>query len=107
MARTISLNLRNAIYAQTTNEVPICLIQLWHPDYAGVTRISTDPTTRVSDAPLVYGTFALGNWYYFYPVMVQLPDDIDERAPRARLAIEKDRKSTRLNSSHLGISYAV
>src|SRR5437899_6290268 len=27
-------------------------------------------------------------------------------APR-RLAIERDRKSTRLNSSHLGISYAV
>jgi hypothetical protein len=88
MARTISLNMRNALYAQTTNEVPICLITLWHPDYPGTMRISTDPTTRISDAPLKYATNALGAWYYFYPVMITLPDDIDERAPRARIAIE-------------------
>src|SRR5262245_62905535 len=30
-----------------------------------------------------------------------------EAARRVRAALDKDRKSTRLNSSHLGISYAV
>lgn len=88
MARTLSLNMRTAITAQAGDEVAICLIQFWHPDSVGVLRVSTDPTQRITLDPLVYGTVALGVTYYFYPVMVTLPDDIDERAPRAQFAIE-------------------
>jgi hypothetical protein len=89
MPRTISLNLRNALYAQNTNEVPVVLIKLWATDVPGtVIRISTDPTTLISTAPQIYGTLSGGAWHYFYPIMVQLPDIIDERAPTAKLAIE-------------------
>src|ERR1039458_10682304 len=35
------------------------------------------------------------------------PHSIEEQTARAMEAIKSDRKSTRLNSSHLGISYAV
>src|SRR5438045_5851897 len=35
------------------------------------------------------------------------PPDLDYAWPEARFRPGKDRKSTRLNSSHLGISYAV
>src|SRR5439155_24201586 len=32
---------------------------------------------------------------------------LDQRSPAGRLLVEEDRKSTRLNSSHVAISYAV
>src|SRR5437899_8931240 len=37
-------------------------------------------------------------------IIIPLPLPVHRKAPQARVA---DRKSTRLNSSHLGISYAV
>jgi hypothetical protein len=88
MGRTISLNLRNALYAQNTDEVPVVLMQFWHAEYPGVFRISTDPTTLVVAETRLYGTLSRGAWFYFYPVMVHLPDSIDERAPTAKIAIE-------------------
>src|SRR5205814_10389381 len=38
-----------------------------------------------------------------YPVVIEVPDRTGERG----VGLAGDRKSTRLNSSHLGISYAV
>src|SRR5205814_9132621 len=37
----------------------------------------------------------------------EFPPDLDLAAPQYQIGGELDRKSTRLNSSHLGISYAV
>lgn len=88
MSRTVSLTLRNAMNAQQTDEIPIVLIEIAHPDFAGTLRLSSDPTERFGTDPLRYGTTHDSNEYLFCPMSIELPDDIDERAPRARLAIE-------------------
>src|SRR5947199_4945077 len=42
-----------------------------------------------------------------WKTIVQLYDSLYEMSPSPVVALSRDRKSTRLNSSHLGISYAV
>src|SRR5205814_9197129 len=73
------------------------------------------PTRRSSDLLLVVGAprerFARGLTRFLVPRLVL--DEVLHRFHRARVAPLRetvrraDRKSTRLNSSHLGISYAV
>src|SRR5690606_41515349 len=63
----------------------------------------------------IYGSVVLGEGngvlYAFSPVLdVRLKGDISkvyDGTNRASVSVDKDRKSTRLNSSHVKISYAV
>ncbi|MFU0504003.1 DUF1833 family protein [Pseudaminobacter sp. NGMCC 1.201702] len=88
MSRTVSLTLREAMNAQETGEVLVVLLTITHPDYATPLRISSDPTTLLSEAPLQYGTVSRGETYLFAPFSTSLPDDMDERAPTARFVLE-------------------
>lgn len=77
------------MYAEHTGTVVIALLTLTHPSIAGdPLYISSDPTVRLSDTPLIYGTTSRGNDYQFVPMALGLPDDIDERAPSARIIID-------------------
>lgn len=87
MARTLSLELLNAMYASETDLVVIALLTISHPSFADI-RISSDPTTRISEEPLVYGTVSRGLTYYFAPFQIQLPDDVEEQAPSCNFIIE-------------------
>lgn len=86
--RSVSLTLTEAFTAQESGEVPVVLMTFEHQDFAGPLRLSSDPTTRLSEDPLQYGIVSNGDTYLFCPMSVQLPDDMDERAPAARLMIE-------------------
>lgn len=87
--RTVSLTFRKAANAENTEEVIIALLTITHPSIADdPLYVSSDPTTRLSDTPLTYGTISRGNNYIFAPLQLALPDDIDERAPTARLLVE-------------------
>lgn len=86
--RSLSLTLTEAMNAQESGETPIALLTFEHPDFPGPLRLSSDPTTRLSENPLQYGTVSDSETYLFCPMSIQLPDDMDERAPNARLAIE-------------------
>jgi len=88
MSRTVSLTFRQASYDQETDKFPVVLITLQHPDIPGIARLSSDPTERLSETPLRYGTESNGHIYLFAPMSVQLPDDVGERAPMARIVIE-------------------
>lgn len=88
MSRTVSLTLRDAMYSQETGEIPVVLLTISHPSFAEIARLSSDPTTRLSDTPLQYGTVSRGQTYIFCPFSTALPDDIDQRAPTARLMVE-------------------
>lgn len=86
--RSVSLTLTEALTAQESGEVPVVLMTFEHQDFAGPLRLSSDPTTRLSEEPLQYGTVSDSETYIFCPMSIQLPDDMDERAPTARLSIE-------------------
>lgn len=77
---SLSLNFRQAAYAQETERVLIALITITHDDLADPIRISTDPTERLSTPldDIVYGTISRGNNYVFFPIALQLPGDTDE-----------------------------
>src|SRR5258705_2671000 len=51
--------------------------------------------------------FRSGSKVKAHVIIAGSPSNSGEKVNSLRVAVEQDRKSTRLNSSHLGISYAV
>lgn len=83
MARSISLTAEQAINAPETGEVFIVLLTIDHADI--------DPPIRVSSDAV--DTMSRGNTFVAFPFELSLPDDTDDRPPRARLRIDNvDRK---------------
>lgn len=85
--RELSLDFRAAINAQETGAVPIFLVTIDHDALSEPIRVSTDPTTRVSDVPLIYKTVSRGEDYIYVPMTVILPDEREGSAPRSTLRI--------------------
>ncbi|MBE1208103.1 DUF1833 family protein [Aminobacter carboxidus] len=88
MSRVVSMTMRQAMNAQETGEIMVGLLTITHPSFPTPLLLSSDPTERLSDEPLTYGTSSRGDTYTFCPMVVSLPDDLGERAPTARLMIE-------------------
>lgn len=88
MSRDVSDVFRSAVYAQETDEVPICLLTVTHESLAEPVYISSDATTRLSDDPLIYGTESRGEQYIFLPFEFTLPDDKSDSAPRVQLTMD-------------------
>lgn len=85
--RSVSDAFRQALYAQESDEVAVCLITVTHPELADPIRLSTDPTTMLSTDPLLYGTKSRGDDYSFVPINVMIPEE-GEEAPVAALEID-------------------
>lgn len=88
MSRDVSSGFLSAIYGQETDEVPICLLTVTHESLDEPIYISSDPTTRLSDEPLVYGTDSRGEQYTFLPFEFTLPDDRSDSPPRVELTMD-------------------
>jgi len=88
VSRAVSDRFREAVYAQETDEVPICLLTVTHETLDDPIYISSDPTTRLSDEPLIYGTDSRGEQYIFLPFEFTLPDDKSDSAPRVLLTMD-------------------
>lgn len=87
MARDLSLNFREAINAEASGAVPIFLVTITHPQLVDPIRVSTDPTERVSDAPLIYKTVSRGQDFIFVPMSVVLPEEREGSPPRSQLQV--------------------
>lgn len=97
MARLVSLAARTAADAHASDEVEIVLLVFRHPDLDAPLRFSTDPTLRLSDDPLLYGTrsrwqvsdpTAKADDYHFVIASTLLPDDDDDAPGLATLVLE-------------------
>jgi hypothetical protein len=88
MARSLSLDMLNEMYAEQSGVVVICLLTIEHPSWADPIRISSDPTERVSTEPLYYRTMSRGDEFFFAPFQIQLPDDVEDQAPSCNFMIE-------------------
>lgn len=93
--RRVSLNARRATDAALSSEVEVALIVITHPALSQPIRLSTDPTERISDAPLSYGTRS--NWdgadpitdpYLFILASAELPDDLEDAPAAASIVLE-------------------
>ncbi len=88
MSRTISPGLLASLFSQETDDVPICLLTIEHEDLSAPIYLSNDPTTRVSDDPLVYVTESRGKEYVFLPFDFTFPDDKADSPPRVQLSMD-------------------
>jgi len=88
----ISLDFKQAAYAQETGRVPILLITLDHDDLEEPIRLSTTPVQRIAelttDEYVVYGVVSNGETYIYLPMTVKLPDDTDSGPGEATLEID-------------------
>ncbi len=78
MSRSVSAVFKQAVNAQETNQVFLLLITISHPNLAVPIRCvvnDEDITSR-------------GNIFQAYPVDVELPDDVEDAPPQARLTID-------------------
>lgn len=85
--RVLSLNFRQALFSQESSEVPIFLLTITHDQLAEPILLSTDPTTRLSTDPLMYGTESRGQTYYYAGVQITLPSEEDRSPPASKLTI--------------------
>jgi len=89
---TVSLNFKEAAFAQETGRVPIALITISHPDLTDDIRISTDPTQELeeytTDTEKIYGTISNGKTYFYLPLSIQLPDSTEEGPGEMQLKID-------------------
>jgi hypothetical protein len=86
--RTLSLNFRQALFAQESGEIPIFLLTITHPDLPDPIYQSTDATVRLSNDPLTYGTISRGVTFLCAAASVTLPDEQDKSPPACKLTIE-------------------
>lgn len=88
----VSLNFRQAAFAQETGRIPIALITLDHEDLDDPIYISSDPTQRIESlttaTQVVYGTVSNGKTFIYLPVTIKLPDDSDEGSGEMTLEID-------------------
>jgi hypothetical protein len=85
--RVLSLNFREALFAQESGEVPIMLLTITHPEPAEPIYLSTDATERFSTDPLMYRTRSRGIDFLYAGIDVTLPDEQDKSPPASKLTI--------------------
>ncbi len=88
MPRLISLNARTAANAAQTDQIPVMLTTIRHPELPEPILLSSDPTVRITTDPLVYGTRHLGEDYLFVLMSAVWPDDQRGSAPKTTLTFE-------------------
>ena len=88
MSRDLSPGFLSAAFSQETDEVVICLLTITHPSLSTPIYLSSNPTERISDDPLIYATNSRGNQYLTLPFDFTLPDDQTDSAPRVQLVID-------------------
>lgn len=88
MPRLVSLDARASVQSEASAEVPIVLITVAHPDMDAPVRISTDPTMRLSDDPLRYGTRHQGETYFYALVSVPLPEQGQDAAETVTMRVD-------------------
>lgn len=78
MPRPLSSVAKQAIFAQQTGEVFVVLLELEHPNFAGIIRVCSN------DLPIA----SRGNTYVPFPFEIILPDESEDSAPRVTLRID-------------------
>ncbi len=93
--RRVSLNARRSIDDATTDEMQAVLFHITHPSLDAPVRLTTDPTERLSDDPLMYGTrstWADSNTvtepFLFILASTVIPSDLDDAPASGTLIIE-------------------
>lgn len=86
--RVLSLNFRQALFAQEGDEIPVFLVTITHETLATPIYLTTDPTTQLTSDPPSYGTNSRSNTYLYAGIEIAIPDEQDKSPPASKLTIE-------------------
>ena len=84
--RTIPLSALQAMYQISAEEFPVILLTISRGE--DVIRLSSDPTERISEDPIAYGTVSRDHTFIFFPFEITLPQDQAETVPRMTVRVE-------------------
>lgn len=92
--RTLTTEFLRAAFSQETDQVPVFLLTITHPDMTETIRVSSDPTQRVVefDSHIVYGTLSRGNQFLFFPFKLTLPGENENGPTPAKLELDNVRR---------------
>lgn len=86
--RTISADLRKALFDENTGEVIVLLLQIVHPDLPeGDIFLSSDNAVLLDFEEQLRGTISRGRSYSFMPMEVGLPEEGEDAAPTIRVTL--------------------
>lgn len=85
--RTVSLDLRKAMFDDETGEVVVLLLGFDHPDLDEPVRISSDNADLLDFEEQLRGTVSRGAVYHFVPMEIALPEDGEDAQPTLRLTV--------------------
>ena len=84
--RIIPLSALQSMFALEAEEFPLILLTLSRPGQ--IIRLSSDPTQRISEDPIAYGTPSRGETFVYFPFELTLPQDQAESVPRMNIRVE-------------------
>jgi hypothetical protein len=89
--REIPLSSLQSMYALEADEYPIILISISREGEEEIIRMSSDPTERISEDPIGYGTVSEVSGeeqtYVYFPFELTLPQDDGSTIPKMRIAV--------------------
>lgn len=85
--RTLTPAMIQALTGQETTEVFVFLITIEHATLSEPLRFSSDPTERVSTTPLLYKTVSRGDDYFYVPMGIVLPEEVEGSGTVSKLQV--------------------
>lgn len=86
--RTVSDTFRHAMFDQQTDELPVLLLTIAHPDLGSVWRLSSDNADLLDFEEQLRGTISRGHNYYFFPMDVSLPEDGEDASNVIQITLD-------------------
>ncbi|MBB6011870.1 hypothetical protein HNR59_001215 [Aquamicrobium lusatiense] len=86
--RTVSDTFRHAMFDQQTDELPVLLLTISHPDLGSVWRLSSDNADLLDAEEQLRGTISRGQNYYFFPMDVSLPEDGEDASNVIQITLD-------------------
>lgn len=84
----ISLSFRQAFNAESTDEIPVILVEITPAGSDDPVLISSEPVQRLSTDPLRYGIVHQGQEYQWVMMAAAWPDDQEGAPPSTKLIFE-------------------
>lgn len=86
--KTLSLSLRKAFNAESTDEFPVILAEVFIAGSTSPARICSEPAQRLSSEPLRFGIVHQGEEYEWVLMSAAWPDDQQGKPPSTTLVFE-------------------
>ncbi|MGN6549765.1 MAG: DUF1833 family protein [Pararhizobium sp.] len=86
--RTVSDAFRRALFDEQTEEIPVVLMTITHPDLTEVWRLSSDNADLFDAEQQLRGTTSRGAQYSFLPMKVALPEEGDDAASVIQIVLD-------------------